>query len=142
MKPIKFLCLALFFLFGPLSKAQEEQTGELIVKINNIGSEAGKLVVGLYASEENWLESTVKGKHGEIHGSTSEVIFKDVPYGQYGVSLFHDENNNDKLDMRFGFLPKESTACSNQAPARFGPPKWKRAKFDFNSRSQTIKIKL
>lgn len=32
--------------------------------------------------------------------------------------------------MVFGFYPTEATGTSNNAPARFGPPKWADAKFE------------
>ncbi len=34
------------------------------------------------------------------------VIFKHLPKGRYAVSVYHDENNNHKLDRGL-FMPKE-----------------------------------
>ncbi len=123
-------------------RAQAQETATLIVDVTNINSNEGKLSVGLYQSEEQWLDKTFMGETVEINAGSSTAIFKDVPLGKYAISLYHDENDNGKLDMRFGFLPKENYACSNQAKGSFGPPKWKDAVFNITKSEQTITIKL
>ncbi|MEN1785164.1 MAG: DUF2141 domain-containing protein [Bacteroidota bacterium] len=122
--------------------AQSATKGQLTIKVANIKSTEGKILVGLYDSEDNWLEKIYMGGTGLIANGKSEIVLKNIPFGTYAVSLFHDENDNNKLDMRFGFFPKEPNACSNQAPAVFGPPRWKDAKFTLKATTKTIIIKL
>ena len=69
------------------------------------------------------------------------MTFENIPEGTYAVSIFHDENNNDKLDSNFIGIPKEDYGCSNNAKGFMGPPKWKDAKFELNS-DKTITITL
>jgi uncharacterized protein (DUF2141 family) len=79
----------------------------------------------------------------EIKNKEAKVSFSDVPDGVYAISVFHDEDNNGKLNMVLGFYPSEATGASNNAPANFGPPKWKNAKFEVKN-GQVVKqhIKL
>ncbi|MDX5950255.1 DUF2141 domain-containing protein, partial [Azospirillum brasilense] len=44
--------------------------------------------------------------------------------GTYAVQSFHDENQNLELDRNFLGLPKEGVGFSNDAPMRFGPPRY------------------
>ncbi len=127
-------CLLLFFLGSVY--AQKEGV-EIEVQIVNIDSDQGQILVGLYDAQDTWLKKIYKGAYGKIKNGTATATFKDVPKGEYAISVFHDENNNGELDMVLGVFPKESTGSSNDAPARFGPPKWEDAKFEV--RSENVK---
>jgi len=125
-----------------VSIASSQSTATLRVQVRDIESDEGMLRVGLYDSAQNWLEKTFKSKSSTIVDGKCEVVFDDVPYGAYGISVYHDENNNGKMDKYLGFYPKESYACSNQAPAKYGPPEWKDAKFIINQKTNQQLIKL
>ncbi|MDR1437149.1 MAG: DUF2141 domain-containing protein, partial [Candidatus Symbiothrix sp.] len=47
----------------------------------------------------------------------------------YAVSIFHDENDNGKLDTGVFGIPKERTGNSNNARGSYGPPKFDDCKF-------------
>ena len=122
-----FLFLLVFY-STPAIMAQNSDGNSIEVEIVNIESGDGKMMIGLYDSEENWLKST--------------VVFENVPYGTFAISSFHDKNDNGVLDTNFLGIPKEGIGSSNNAPARLGPPKWEDAKFAMNEKSikQTIKL--
>jgi uncharacterized protein (DUF2141 family) len=56
-----------------------------------------------------------------VPASIRRVQFDDVPAGRYAVSVFHDENANQKLDTLVG-IPKEGFGFSRNPVIRFGPP--------------------
>lgn len=114
----------------------------LTVYVKNIGSEKGNISIGLYNNSESWLSQTYKGETGEINDGQTTVVFTGIPKGQYAISLFHDENENSRLDAGIFGIPKEPYACSNGAKGRFGPPKWKDAVFTIQSKSAQQIIKL
>ena len=68
--------------------------------------------------------------------------FDDLPEGEYAISIFHDENNNNELDTNFLGIPKEGLGASNDARGHFGPPKYKDVKFYLKNGSKTITINL
>lgn len=70
------------------------------------------------------------------------AVFQNLPAGEYAVSVYHDENNNKKMDTNFFGIPKEGVGASNNARGHLGPPKYKDAKFLFNGKSQTIQIQI
>jgi len=110
-------------------------TAQNSVEITMTGFESneGKAIFGLYSSEENWLEKTFKASKTEIIEGKAKVVFQDLPDGEYAVSAFHDEDSDGELDMFLGFYPAEDYATSNNAPAKFGPPKWMDAKFELKN---------
>lgn len=48
--------------------------------------------------------------------------------GTYAIAIIHDENANNKMDMRL-FMPREGFGFSNNPKIRMGPPKFKSAQF-------------
>lgn len=122
-------------------RTAQTETGELIVELDGLKSDKGRLAVALYDSSENWLSNNIKGQMVDIVDGKATVIFKDVSYGTYGISSFHDKNNNEKLDTGIFGIPKEPYASSRGAKGRFGPPKWENAKFEINASQTTEHIK-
>lgn len=128
----------LIFLFGTfLTSAQNT----IEVEIVNFDNNAGVAFVGLYNSEKSFLETAYRGEKAEITNRKVVMTFKDVPDGTYAISTFHDEDENGELSTNFLGIPKESYGASNDAPARFGPPKWKDAKFEVRN-GETVYQKI
>ena len=113
------------------------------VKMTNFDNDKGTAMVGLYNSEENFLESGFMYKKSKIENEMATVTFTNVPDGDYAVSCFHDEDDNGKLNMFMGMMPTEDYGTSNNAPANFGPPKWIDAKFEVkDGETKTFEINL
>ncbi len=129
-------------LISSIGFAQTTEGEDIIVNISNIDNNNGKIMVGLYVSEGNWLETPHKGLIGKIEDGKSKVTFKNISRGVYAISVFHDENDNNEIDMNFMGIPKEDNACSNRAKAFFGPPKWQDAKFEMKNETIIQNIKL
>jgi uncharacterized protein (DUF2141 family) len=70
------------------------------------------------------------------------VVFEDLPHGDYALKIFHDENDNQKLDTNFVGFPKEKFGFSNDAMGRFGPPSFDQARFRFEEPATTLKIEM
>jgi len=131
-----------FLLSQTILFAQENVSQDITVKITNLDGDSGKVYVALYNSEATFLEKKYKSTISAIKDNGCEIVFKNIPNGTYAISLFHDENDNNKMDSNFLGIPKEDYGCSNNAKGFMGPPKWKDAKFKIqnNSVKQTIKL--
>lgn len=134
--------LILLFVNSTFANAQDVNLQDITVNISGLESSEGKLLIGLYSSEESFLDKRFKSIISEISKKTGKVIFKDIPNGTYAISFIHDENDNGKMDTNFLGVPKESYGCSNNAKGFMGPPKWKDAKFELNGQDKIIDIKL
>lgn len=111
------------------------------VSITDFDSNDGFVYISLYDSEANFLEKGMVSKKSEINNLEAVFTFSEIPDGEYAISCYHDEDNNGKMNMIMGMIPSEDYGTSNNAPARFGPPKWKDAKFEV-SKGEIVKLDI
>ena len=92
---------------------------------------------------EGWLENNTvrEGKH-PISDGRSTLNFKDLPYGEYAISVYQDKNDNGKLDTGLFGIPKEPFGFSNDPKMGFGPPKYKDSAFTLQAPETTIQISV
>ncbi len=100
------------------------------VSMSGFESDEGKAMVGLFIEEETFLRKPDKTLSAEIINSKSKVTFTDIPDGIYALSVYHDENDNNKLDLIMGMIPKEDNGTSNNPDTVLGPPKWEDSIFE------------
>jgi len=100
------------------------------VSMSGFENNEGKAMIGLFIEEETFLREPEMTLSSKIINQKSEVTFTDIPDGIYAISVYHDENDNDKLDLVMGILPKEDNGTSNNPNTVMGPPKWKDSIFE------------
>jgi len=110
------------------------------VKIINFASDKGVAQIGLFNTETSFLDKVYKGKEVNIKDQEAVAVFTDIPNGTYAISVFHDKNEDEKLNTFLG-IPTENYAASNNSPSKFGPPKWKDAKFEVRN-GKIVKQKI
>lgn len=137
---IKIICLVI--LSTSFAIAQEATGNSVTVTVSNLESNDGKVFISLYNSKDSFLSKGFKATYSKIENNSCKVVFKNVPNGTYAVSLFHDENDNNKMDTGMFGIPKEDYGCSNNARGFMGPPKWEDAKFNINNESVSQNIEL
>jgi uncharacterized protein (DUF2141 family) len=149
MKLKQFIPPLLLGLLGFSSKSVPKtipsSTGTLTIIISNFRNNEGKASVALFNQEEAFpklQEKAVGILYVPINNKKSVAVFENLPDGEYAVSVFHDENNNKKMDTNFFGIPKEGVGASNNARGHFGPPKYHDAKFIFNGNMQTLTIDI
>lgn len=145
---MKMRRLALAFLSVLLAHSvNASDQAELRLEISGLAQAGGKVYYSVYDSPDTWLgDERVVGDVVDVEASLEGelvVATVELPPGEYAVSIFYDANGNGELDTNFIGIPKEPVALSNNAKAKFGPPKYKDAVFELPSegRVQTIEIK-
>ena len=120
------------------------QTATLKVDINNIQNTKGTIRVALYNSpvgfprdNEAVIEEQVINN---ISNKTNSVYFRNLPYGNYAISLFHDENNNEAMDYNLIGIPKEGYGFSNNVKPQLKAPSFNDTKVKVNCSYTSIKI--
>ncbi len=126
------------------NQAHAQQTNHASIKITVAGlkSDDGNVRISVFNTEQNWLKEHVYTTTVPISNKKCEWIIENVPYGDYAVSVYHDENANGEMDTGFMRIPKEPIGFSNNAKASFGPPKWSDAKLSIISPSVEITVKV
>lgn len=103
----------------------------LTLKIEGIENAQGFLYVGIYDSEASFMKKPVYGFRVEVKDKVLTVPCKGLPAGIYAISVFQDENGNDKLDTGSFGRPTEKFGFSNNAEGIMGPPAYKKCMFEF-----------
>lgn len=143
---LSLMALLLGFVAPALSVHAQEAAGSVNVKVSGFKGTEGIALVTLYDSEQSWLKvpKAVQVVRMKITGSSLSVEFKNVKPGTYAVSVIHDENKNNELDMRWlpWPKPKEGVGVSNDPDNKAGPPKWEAAKFAVTPAGATVKATI
>jgi uncharacterized protein (DUF2141 family) len=113
----------LFFIL--ISVAAMAQNPTLKVNIRGFESNKGTLMLEVLDTQKKSVKRLVQ----PIANKYVSVEMKDLSIGQYSVRVFHDENDNKKLDTGMFGIPKEGWGMSNNVKAVMGPPDFKESLF-------------
>ena len=119
-----------------------EMTGTLTVHVEGIASDDGDLRFVLFDSKKTFLKQPVRAHIAEIQAGEGKWTIEKLPYGTYAVLVHHDIDASGKMERHWYGKPKEPTGASNNAPSKFGPPKFKDAKFLMESPALTLTITI
>lgn len=139
---IAILLSAYFF----ITSFQTATVNNLQVTVTGIRNSKGEININLFNKADGFPKEASKAMlhlRGKITHGTSTVTFENIPFGRYAITVYHDENNNNKIDKTWYGMPTEGIAVSNNAKGSIsGPPSFDAAKFDFNASKKIISIKL
>jgi uncharacterized protein (DUF2141 family) len=119
--------------------------GSIVVTMSGFRNDRGMLRISLFASKKGYPgEHTraVRTGSDRIKGTTATFRFEGVPHGTYAIAVLHDENGNGKMDTNAIGIPREGGGASNDAKARFGPPKFDEAKFVLRDARLDLRLKI
>ena len=120
MLPLKKHILLVFTILAVNGAAA--QTGyTLTVTVKGFKSQKGTVKLQV----QNSAEKEVYQKVAPVSGKSYQLVINNVAAGQYAVNVFHDKNNNNKLDTNWLGIPTEGWGCSNDARGFMGAPSFK-----------------
>jgi len=105
-----------------------------------IKSTKGKVVFGLY-TKDSFMKEPIQGLKSDITDGNATVTFTNVSPGNYAVIIFHDANNNNKMDFELNGMPIENYGVSNNIMS-YGPPMWSDAKFEVKNSPIAMEIRM
>ena len=110
----------------------------LVVDITNFKNDNGTANVSLQDSNKR----NVQHANVSIDNNSAQATFTNLSEGKYAVKVFHDENNNEKLDRGLLGIPVEGWGVSNNPKRGFGPPRHSKILFELEeSKEILIRIK-
>lgn len=113
------------------SRAGDNATRSNVIEfLTRPKSDSGVVVCALF-DKSGWLTKPVKPAWGKIKDKRALCTFSDVRPGIYGISAYHDENKNGKLDTNVVGMPIEDYGASRDARATFSAPSFEDAKFEY-----------
>jgi uncharacterized protein (DUF2141 family) len=123
MKTIIAICMLL------VAVAAHSQNTSLTVVVKNVKDDSGKIAVALFGNSKDFMKKRLDGRITDARPGEVQVVFENVPVGEYAISVMHDANQNEELDSNMFGIPKEGFGFSNNAMGTFGPPSFEKAKF-------------
>ena len=116
---------------------------DLRIKVAGIEDQKGQVRVALFTSAEDFAADRQQAGYFElVAGGSIEVVFTGLAPGRYGITLFHDENGNEKLDTNLVGLPTEPFGFSRDARGSFGPPKFDDFALEIGTENVAVEISL
>ena len=117
------------FLAGIALQGLDSRPLEVIIEY--VKDSEGQLMVGLFNTEETFTSKPWRGEKPGASKGTMHVYFNDIPPGSYAIAVYHDANQNSKMDKNLLGIPKEGYGFSNDVKGSFGPPSFDDAKIQW-----------
>lgn len=136
---ILLLCSPFLTQFNP----SKTDTYTLTVTVSNLNSTDGSVGVALHSEEDEFPDGTpfMAQEVSISRNGTVEVVFEDVPEGDYAVAVMHDANDNGDMDFNEYGMPIEGFGFSNDAMGDMGPPDFDQAAFSMDD-DREIEVNL
>lgn len=121
--------------------AANAHAATLTLDIQGLTKKTGHVLIAVHADAASFGDKgkPVAVRNVEVKDSKLTVTIPDLAPGVYAVSLFHDANDNHKLDTNFIGIPKEGYGFSNNVGAR-GRPDFDEAKFTLAADGTTLTL--
>lgn len=142
------LILSIATLYSQDVSDDTKDAGNLTVTVSGFENDKGQLRIALFNSEETYsdkgepIKPFIKGYANIKDKKAIWKVFENIPFGEYAIICYHDENGNNKMDKNFLGIPEESHGFSNNAKGSLGMPDYEKAKFIFNTEMENIKIRV
>lgn len=122
----------------------QAQNGKLNVRFENLKSNDGKVMVALFEGKENFAKKeSIQNATLAIENNCATWNVDSIAEGEYIIVAFHDENDNEKLDLGIMGIPAEGYAFSNNTIAEMGPPNPDKMLFEVKAEeTATQKLKM
>ncbi|MEO1262441.1 MAG: DUF2141 domain-containing protein [Bacteroidota bacterium] len=144
------ICIVSFLFFyspdnGPVKQSVGKSETRINIVFENIQFAKGVIQLALYDSEDSFLDdknaaafySFKVSEKGEM-----EAALENVALGEYAIAVFHDVNENNKLETNFLGIPTEPYCFSGEGHSKWRPPYYKDAKFAVAERGINLRLRL
>ena len=122
----------------------DDTPGNLTIQVHGLLHERGQVVANLFreGGDIMKIETVYLQTLGKISEKQARLVFNNLNYGKYAVTVFHDENSNGNLDHNLLLMPVEPLGFSNgfQLGLLSGLPSFEKLQFIFGPSSDTISV--
>lgn len=125
-----------------LAAALPSYAADLTIRVEGVANAQGELKVAVFNSADTFLTKPLRGAAAPAQAGTVELTVSDLPAGDYALAVYHDENNNGKMDRNAMGMPTEDYAFSNNAMGKRGAPRYEDARIVLPAAGATATINL
>jgi uncharacterized protein (DUF2141 family) len=95
------------------------------LEVRGFTNTTGQVMVAMYSSELDYSEKKAfRFARGAVSGGQSRFRFDDLKPGWYAIAVFHDQNEDEKLNTTIFGIPKEGFGFSLNPKIGFSKPQW------------------
>jgi uncharacterized protein (DUF2141 family) len=119
--------------------------GELLVRLFGLRSDQGVAIVSLFAGAKGFpddVAASLATVSVPILAGAAEVRFPALPYGEYAVSVLHDEDGDGEMATGMFGAPREGFGFSGRPDYRFGHPDFAATSFPLISPKCEVEIAI
>jgi uncharacterized protein (DUF2141 family) len=138
---MKNVAAFLFFNFFLQSSYGQNQ---VTAQVENFKNDKGFCQACIFSSAASFSKmEPFQCVSNKITSGKSSIQFENIPDGTYAIFVFHDQNNNKKMDRNFFGIPKENYGASSNNLPFASSPRFSENKFVLlNNASLNLNIKL
>ncbi len=119
--------------------------GKIHITVEGFRDNTGVVRIALFRSGKGFPDKTehaVWKGHLSIAERKASITLTEIEYGTYAASVYHDANNNGRLDKKWNLLPKEGFGTSQSTGEEKEGPKFHESSFDVKSDSVSVTVRL
>ena len=116
----------------------------LTLIIDNLESPTAIIHVSLYGSKNKFPDPLGQLKKYQFKSTGKKITahITDLPFGEYAIAIYQDENNNGKIDKNLLGVPTEHYAFSNNYKPTVRAPKYENCKFDYSAKNNVVPMTM
>lgn len=141
-RPDWFLVALLLFLLFGFKGVESQKTGDLILEFENLKSKQGKILILLFPQKKGFPGDAANSSYSASVEATQSHTIKNIPFGNYALSLVHDEDNDGKMKLNFLGIPKEGYSFSNSKGRMLERPNYEKSVFHHNKSETRLKLRF
>lgn len=121
-------------------------TGVLTITISGLKNDKGVVRFALFNSADSFAtkmsgSQAFRRQPVSVSNGVAVAKFADLPYGDYAVKCYHDEDNSGTVKKNMLGIPEGEFGFSGNADGSRGAPPFDKAKVTLNSAEMAIDIK-
>ncbi|MBK7410493.1 MAG: DUF2141 domain-containing protein [Saprospirales bacterium] len=124
--------------------SNSSEKGTLQLEITNIRDTRGMIRVGVFQREDGFPDQEKVYWGGAFSPQKGEMIIDipELPFGNYALAIYHDLNNNGRLDKNIWGIPTEPYGFSGAVKAKWSAPHFREVSFSFSPEIKKQRISL
>lgn len=126
------ILLAIMGCRAPAPATYAEGTAALIVNLAGFRNDRGMAIVSLFRGPQGFpdeVAASVATVTVPIQEEKATASFTELPYGDYAVSVLHDEDGDGQMATGWLGTPREGFGFSGSPDYRFGHPDYGQVRF-------------
>jgi uncharacterized protein (DUF2141 family) len=129
---------------APATQPKRPATATLRIEVTNLRRQKGQILFGVFRSADGFPADGDKAVDWQIKPADADtVVFTaELPPGEYGATVLHDENMNAKMDRNLIGIPREGYGVTNNPKPRRRAATFKESLFTLPAEGATLTISI